>query len=248
MIYQNHSYIIKVIITVVYMISKIKEKQKAIKLRKKGLSYNEILKLVPVAKSTLSVWLREIGMAKRQKQRLTEKRRAAQFKAQQAWRDKRIKLTEEIKSKAREEINKISKRELWLIGTALYWAEGSKQKEWNVSQGVRFSNSDPMMIKLFLFWLKEICDISDKDIRFEIYLHKNSKNDCEKIKKYWSKITKFPLFKFQGIIWKKHKIKTIRKNIKEGYYGLLRIVVLKSTNFNRKILGWIEGIIKDIGE
>lgn len=40
------------------MISKIEEKQRAIELRRDGLSYNEILKLIPVAKSTLSVWLK----------------------------------------------------------------------------------------------------------------------------------------------------------------------------------------------
>jgi len=65
------------------MISKIKEKRKSIELRKKGLSYNEILKVVPVAKSTLSVWLRGVGLAKKYEQKFTEKRQQAQIKAQQ---------------------------------------------------------------------------------------------------------------------------------------------------------------------
>ncbi|MDD3728951.1 MAG: hypothetical protein PHH50_01355 [Candidatus Pacebacteria bacterium] len=55
------------------MTQKIKEKEKAIKLRKKGLSYNDILKEIPVAKSTLSLWLRDVGLSKRQRQKLTEK-------------------------------------------------------------------------------------------------------------------------------------------------------------------------------
>ena len=59
------------------MLAKLKEKQKAIKFRRKGLSYSEILKKIPVAKSTLSLWLRTVRLAKRQKQRLTEKRLAA---------------------------------------------------------------------------------------------------------------------------------------------------------------------------
>ena len=37
------------------MIKKEIEKNKAIELRKNGLSYNEILKKIPAAKSTLSV-------------------------------------------------------------------------------------------------------------------------------------------------------------------------------------------------
>jgi len=47
--------------------------KKAIELRKKGLSYSEILKCVPVAKSTLSLWLRSVGLSKKQRQRLTDK-------------------------------------------------------------------------------------------------------------------------------------------------------------------------------
>jgi len=226
------------------MIPKLKEKQKAIILRKKGLSYNEILHRVPVAKSTLSLWLRNIGLAKHQKQKFTERRRLAQLKAQQACREKRINITENIKLLARKEIKRISNRELKLIGIALYWAEGAKQKEWNVSQDVRFSNSDPLMIKLFLIWLKRICKISNERIKFEIYIHKTG--DEKKAKKYWSRITGFPISELQKIIWKKHRIRTKRKNINKDYYGLLRVCIRKSTNFNRKIIGWIEGIVGHI--
>ena len=52
------------------MLAKIEEKQKAIALRKRGYSYSEILAEVPVAKSTLSLWLRSVGLAKKQKQLL----------------------------------------------------------------------------------------------------------------------------------------------------------------------------------
>ena len=47
------------------MVEKKKEKAKAIRLRRKGKSYNEILEKVPVAKSTLSRWLRDVSLAKR---------------------------------------------------------------------------------------------------------------------------------------------------------------------------------------
>ncbi len=227
------------------MISKIEEKRRSITLRKRGLSYSEILKLVPVAKSTLSVWLKDVGLAKEQKQRLTEKRRQAQFKAQQACRAKRIKITEEIKTAAKREIETISEREFWLIGVALYWAEGSKQKANNVSARVSFSNSDPGMIKLFLGWLRRCCKISRKDIIFSIYLHETAAKRKSEIQKCWAKITGFPLDRFKKIVWKKNKINTRRKNIGENYYGLLRVTVYKSTNLNRKIAGWIEGISKN---
>ena len=226
------------------MILKLREKEKAIKLRRRGFSYSEILKEVPVAKSTLSLWLRSVGLAKEQKQRLTEKRLAALLRGAYAKRNYRLVITEEIKNKARREVGKLSNREVWLIGIALYWAEGHKEKI--KSSNVRFTNSDPQMIKLFLRWLQKICKISKKDIFCEIYLHETATKREQEIRKYWSKITNFPLVQFQKIRWKKNKINTKRKNIGKDYRGLLRITVRKSTNLNRKITGWIEGICKKV--
>lgn len=48
-------------------------KEKAIELREQGLSYNEILLQVDVAKSSLSYWLRNIKLTEEQKNRLKEK-------------------------------------------------------------------------------------------------------------------------------------------------------------------------------
>ncbi|MBU4350992.1 hypothetical protein L6250_01795 [Candidatus Parcubacteria bacterium] len=225
--------------------SKSKEKEKAIALRKRGYSYSEILKEVPVYKSTLSIWLRSVGLAKKQKQRLTEKRLKAALRGSLSRKTKRLVVTEEIKKQARKEIGNISDRELWLVGIALYWGEGSKQKENNPSQPARFTNSDPLMIKLYLKWLQKICKIARKDILFEIYLHETT--DIESSKKYWSKVLGFSLNQFQKIRIKKNKIRTKRKNIGSNYYGLIRVEIRKSTNFNRKINGWIEGIYQHCG-
>jgi len=227
------------------MLAKLKEKEIAIELRKQGHSYSEILKKVPVAKSTLSLWLRSVGLAEKQRQRLTEKKRRGQLKGAQAKRKQRILLTEKIKDEAVKEIGKINKREVWLIGTALYWAEGTKQKENNPSQKVRFSNFDPRMIKLFLKWLREIYSIPLENLNFEIYIHETA--NIEEAKKYWSNVLNLPITKFQKVRLKKHKIKTNRKNINKNYYGLLAISVKRSTNLNRKIMGWIEGICKNCG-
>ncbi len=224
------------------MLLKNKKKEKAIKLRKKGYSYSEILEKVPVAKSTLSLWLRSVGLSKRQKQRLTEKKLAAMKRGWEACRRKRLDITAMIRNKAESDIGKISKRELWLMGIMLYWAEGTKQKENNVSQGVQFCNSDPETTKMFIEWLLDVCKISKENIHFRIYLHENNKKRLNYVQKYWSKVTQFPIKDFQKITWKKNKIKTNRKNIGENYYGLLSVKVRRSTNLNRKIQGWIKGI------
>mgnify|MGYP000140241659 CR=1 FL=1 len=41
------------------------EKEKAITMRKEGKTYSQILAVVPVAKSTLSLWLQDVGRIQR---------------------------------------------------------------------------------------------------------------------------------------------------------------------------------------
>jgi len=224
------------------MQAKIEQKNKAIELRKQGFSYSEILEKIPVAKSSLSLWLKSVKLANSQKQRLTDKKLASALRGAQKRKDNRIKITEEIKDKAQKEIGNLTKKELWLIGIALYWAEGAKEK--NHSVGIKFSNSDPLMIKLFIKWLSEICKISKEDIYFEIYLHECERNRENEIIKYWINITGFPVEYFKKIRWKKNKIKTKRQNIGAKYFGLVNINVKKGTSLNRKIQGWVNGICK----
>lgn len=222
------------------MALKSKEKLTAISLRKQGLSYSEILQRVYVSRSTLSLWLRDVGIAKVQSQRLSEKRKIAQRKAQDACRQKRISSETEIINKAKSDIKNISSKELWLIGIVLYWAEGAKQKDHNVSQCVSFGNSDPKMILLFKRWLSECCKVEDERICYRIYIHE--KADLPKAQKFWSDLVNSKVAKFH---LKKHNPKTLRKNVSDNYNGLLRIDIKRSTDLNRKIKGWILGIIEN---
>jgi hypothetical protein len=221
------------------MVPKNKEKEKAIKLRKDGFSYSEILKQIPVAKSTLSLWLKSVGLAKEQKQKITEKRLAGALRGAMARKNQRIKLTKEIKDRARNDVERIDKKDLWLIGVSLYWAEGAKEKENGTRAGIKFSNSDPKMILLFLKWLKEIISISNSELVYELYIHENS--DIAKAQKYWSEILSIKKNIIRTYL-KKNKIKTTRKNTGNDYYGLICLKVNKSFNLNRKVSGWIEGI------
>lgn len=219
----------------------IKTKQLAIKLRQQGLTYSEILQQVKVAKSTLAVWLQDVNLGKRQKQAITAKRLAGARRGARARYDATRHKIKEIKSKASKEVGKLSRRELWLVGMALYWAEGSKQKEHLISQQVIFANSDLNMIKLFLRWLIDIVEVPKDQIRLSLYIHETCDN--RKALDYWKQsLVKFDLYP-KTTVWKKNKLSR-RHNQGDGYYGLIRIAIAKSADLNRKISGWIEGIIE----
>lgn len=227
------------------MISKTKEKQKAIDLRKEGMSYSEILSCIPVAKSTLSLWLRSVDLSKKQNQVLTEKKRIASLRGGEARRNTRIKITNEIYKSAESDIGRLSKRELWLIGVILYWGEGAKEKAHKPGSSVDFTNSDPYMVRFFVKWLQVICKVKKEDIHYVISIHKIYKDRIDIVKDYWAQVLEIPVAQFEKIQYKQHNPKTIRKNIGNVYNGNLRVRVRASSSLLRKITGWIRGISKN---
>lgn len=216
-------------------------KQKAIFLRRQGKSYREILEHISVSKSSLFLWLQEVTLTDSQVKRLQDKRETYAYRGAQKRRADRITKTKEIINRSSSEIGVITTRELFLLGIALYWSEGAKQKTINISQRVTFTNSDPRMVKIFLLWLDRICHIPSRNLRFELYIHENA--DIEIACKFWEKELNV---KILPIRLKKHTIK-IGRNVNTDYKGLIRVTVTKSTDLNRRISGWIKGITDNWG-
>jgi len=216
-------------------------KKKAIKLRKEGKVYSEILMEVPVSKSTLSHWLRDIRLNRLQNEILNKKKLIPSKLGALARRKQRIKKTKSIVKKAIQDIDNLNKRDLWYMGIMLYWAEGSKQNENIPSREVIFTNSDPLMIKLYMLWLKDCLEISEHRIAVNVYVNKSIKKSERSLKSYWSNVTSIPLNKFGKTVYVSRKVKRGRKN-RRRYWGVLRIKIRKSADLNRKIKGWIEGV------
>jgi hypothetical protein len=223
------------------MFEKTELKNKAINLRRSGLSYTEILKQIPVAKSTLSLWLQDVGLSKKQKQRLTEKKLASARRGGEARRRQRIERTIQIKTEAKREAKELIRNPLWMVGTILYWGEGSKEKEWRPHEKVKFSNMDANSHKIFIKWLMEFCNVDKKDITYSLYIHRTA--NFKKAKSFWAETLNINADNLR-VYFKNSNPKTIRKNINDNYSGLLSTEVNKSVMLNRRIAGWIEYVIE----
>jgi hypothetical protein len=210
-------------------------------MRKEGKTYSEILAEVPVAKSTLSLWLRSVGLSKSQKQKITKKRLDAARRGAFARRQGREKLVALHTAQGAEDVGKLSERELWLVGVALYWGEGSKQRGSDVSAGIMLGNSDGDMLRVFLKWLKML-KVSSSDIYFELYVHETRKKDKELFRLWWSKKLQVDVGRISKVYFKKGAVLTNRRNVGDLYRGLLRIRVRRSTDLNRRVHGWIHGL------
>lgn len=223
-------------------------KERAIQLREKGLSYSEILKQLPVAKSTLSLWLRSVDLHESSKLRLIKRQTEAQNLGGKVKRKQRKERTKKIKRLARSQIVAISKENLFLMGVMLYWAEGSKEKESNIGQQVTFTNSDPLMCRLFLKWARICLEITDDRITPSVYIHQSQRGRSETALKFWSKEIGIPERKFGNTCFTHTKLSKRNKvKYNEKYYGQLRIRIKKSVDLNRRITGWIQGVCVQCG-
>ncbi len=201
-------------------------------MRKHGLSYSDIQIKMNVPKSTLAYWLKDVRLTKEQSEKLKNRRREIAILNSQKRVLRTSKIIEEIRSSSSKNIQKISKRELWLMGIILYWRS---RYEKDIRNGVRFTSSDPSLIRLFLKWLNDVGKINDDEIKFDIFIGAGQKDEAIK---YWSKITGFSKKSFTSIY---------RQKARPSGSGFLRIGVRSSSMLARQIYGWIKGIQEQCG-
>lgn len=216
---------------------KLEEKEIAIKLREKGLSYNEIQKRVKVSKDTISRWCRDVILSPEQMERLlkrklagSERGRLINTKKQQ---EKRLRETEYLLKQGKKEVGKLSKRDRFLAGIALYAGEGGKTR-------IGFANTDPKIINFMMSWFREFCITPESKFRGAIWIHDNL--DADKAKIFWSGLSGIPPSQFHKtyVVANKINSRKIRKNIHS--FGVFS-VKFSDIKVHRKILGWLAGVI-----
>lgn len=221
-------------------------KDLAIALRNKGLSYSEILTKIPVAKSTLSLWLRHVALATKQQQRLSKKKINGALRGAKTRKVQKENKIRELKRLGKQQLGLLTKREKWLIGVALFWAEGSKEKEYAPGSNLVFNNSDPKMIRYYIYWLTACCEVLKESIVLTLYIHKHKEKEIKNIQDYWTDYLDFPRDYIRGVYYKKSTPKTNRKNINNLYYGTMRVTVSRSSNLSRTVAGLFEGIADSV--
>lgn len=169
--------------------ARFKDREKALILRKQGMSYSQIKKILKVSKSTLSLWLRNYPLSKERIREL-QKSEAVIERIRNTKRQRREKRLKEIYETQRKTILPLNNRELFVAGLFLYWGEGTKCRR----DGLSISNSDPSVIKFFIRWLSKSLDVPKKRMRVGLHLYKDM--DINKEMDFWSRTLKIPLSQF----------------------------------------------------
>ncbi|MEI7709616.1 MAG: helix-turn-helix domain-containing protein [bacterium] len=179
-----------------------KDKQKALVMRQKGMSYSQIKEKLGISKSTLSGWLYNMPLSEKRIRELQADSPIRIEKYRNTMRAKREKKFDEAYKEMSRKIKKLSSRELFLAGLFLYWAEGSK----TAKAAIGLTNTNPNMLKFYIKWLELI---GVKRDQFRVHLHLYSDMDIKKSEKYWSKELSIPLKHFRKSYIKKTKLSSI---------------------------------------
>ncbi len=100
---------------------------------------------------------------------------------------------------------------LYGLGIGLFWGEGCKKD----MKSVRLGNTDPMLIKNFIFFLKEIYSIKETKLKFGLQIF--SDMDPEKAKIFWINFLKIKEEQFgKVIITPARSIGTYKEKTKHG--------------------------------
>ncbi len=190
------------------MKQKIEEKLQSIRLREQGHSVNEIVEHVGVAKSSVSVWVRNVPLTPEARTRLLTKIKLGQMISAERKHERMRHLLDEYFQAALREVGSGGFQRVHgkILCALLYWCEGTK----NHYQGVTFVNSDPRLIKLFLRLFRESFDVDERKIKPRIHLHEY--HDSQRQLTFWSEVTNIPESQFSRPYLKPHTGKRIRKD------------------------------------
>lgn len=210
----------------------------ALKMRKKGKTYTQILTTIPdLAKSTLSDWFKKERLNENELEKITTNQRQRTANARLAAartnirkRQYREKL---IKKESITEFYQFVSNPLFIAGLVMYWAEGGKR-----SRSVELINSDVNALKLIINWFEKFLGILPENMKFRLYTHKPFRNDG--LEKIWANALEIVPSQFQSTVYKNT---TSNYKKRENYIGCLRVRV-GSTNKLRKILNWHAELIK----
>lgn len=211
---------------------KVREKNEARVLRKQGLPLKDISEQLGVAKSSVSLWVRDIKLTE---EHLLSLQGRARLCGSKKW------ITDNRNERLRNQQigwNRIiSGDKDFAIGCMLYWAEGSKKR--NV---LKISNCDPDFIKFFKTWLINAFAIPSELFCIYISVHLGNGLTTNQVEQFWLHYLSLSHSNMRktSVVYKHIMSKGLKKN--KHPHGVCHLVV-NSTKYVQQIYGGIQACI-----
>ena len=208
-------------------------KNKAIKLRESGESYNSIRNKLNISKGTLYSWFGDedwsiaISVKNSNESKISSRLRI--MKLNEGRRLQIDKDRNRAKEEAEEEFNEYKDNPLFIGALMIYLGEGDKAGS---RSRVGVSNTDPFVIKIFINFLLKFCSVERQDLRMWVLCYPD--HSIEECELWWAEKTGISRRQFNKtqVIQGRHKTKRL-------LYGVGNIIISRSL-LKVKILRWIE--------
>ena len=197
-------------------------------LRRLGLSYGEIMSLIPVPKGTLAGWCREIRLTENQGARI-QRRNGSQLGVPRNTQRKRHEEIGRIVHEAMLFASNHLDDPFWVAGTVLYWGEGSK-----AVRRLELTNADPRTLRLFMSWTRRYLDDQPK---FVASLNLHADNNELNARRSWASELGLKLTDFNKSFIKPEGTGHRKNHLPNG---VCRLGLRKSTDHFLKTMAWIE--------
>lgn len=204
---------------------KVKEQEEARRLRAQNLTIIQIAEELGVSKSSVSIWVRDVPFT-------PSKRRYGPRKRTHPFQLRKLEEIERLDAEGRQRLGELSEQAFLSAGVALYAGEGSKREG-----SLRFSNSDPAMMRFFAHWLRHFFQIDESRLRMRVYLHEGLDLDAAEV--HWSEVVGVPRSQF-GKAYRAVPDPTIRTNKHE--FGCAYLTY-SCTRTHRAIMGLVRALL-----
>jgi hypothetical protein len=205
------------------------ERDVARKLRREGLSMREIERRLGVARSTVSLWVREIELTDHQREELRARGASARTRARRVYyRARRRMFQDEGREVAR------NSEPFHAAGCMLFWAEGSRHRNY-----AQFTNSDPAMMAFFVQFLRGYFDLPNDAVRIACNLFADHEERQRQIEDFWLATVDLPRSCMTKTMVNKYSRSSKRTRKNRLPYGTCRLTV-HSTQVVQHIYGAIQ--------
>lgn len=197
-----------------HLLSSIKED------RLKGLSISELMRKYSLPKTTIWYQVKDITVPKNLLGLIKSKQGGSAQRSKDGWDAAQIAAGSILKD--------FDEQTIWpVLIAALYWSEGTKRS------GFVFTNTDHIMIRVFLKILRERFDVRDDEL--DILIRTCTPMDPLMCRRYWSEVTTMPISRVRI----NHDDK---QNKSKSTYGICRITLLKGGKKLKLMHCLIEGL------
>jgi hypothetical protein len=201
------------------------ERERARQLRAQSWTLQEIATELGVAKGSVSVWVRDVEFTPKPRNRGHAGCKPHPLKLR-----KQAEI-EAIRLEAESWLAAMTDRDLTMYCLGLYMGEGSK-----TPGTVSMANTNPVVLRTFVTWLRRAFSIDEARMRAKLYLHEDL--DLRAATEFWSRTLDIPLTQFT----KPYRAVADPTRRSAKHVMGCATVIYASTSTHRRVMAMIEAI------